>query len=118
MAVSEQDVRRVALSLPATVEKPYNRLPGFRVRNNLFVRIHERPDVIVVGCVDVGERDALLAAEPDKFFITPHYDGYPAILVRLDKIDLDELTELVTEAWRLAAPRRLLAEFDAAHPPA
>ncbi|KAA2265851.1 hypothetical protein F0L68_04220 [Solihabitans fulvus] len=116
--VTEEDVRRVALSLPATTEKPYNRLPGFRVRNSLFVRVHEQPEVIMIGCADLAEKDGLIASEPDKFFTTAHYDGYPALLVRLANIDLDELTELLTDCWRRAAPKRLLAEFDAAHPPA
>jgi hypothetical protein len=111
--VSEEDVRRVALSLPGVAERPYNRLPGFRARGKLFARVHELPDAILVSCVDVGERDGLVASEPDKFFITPHYRGYPAMLVRLSSIDLAELTELLTESWRLNASKRLVAEFDA-----
>ena len=59
-----------------------------------------------------------LTAEPEKFFITPHYDGYPAVLVRLGQVGFDELAELVTEAWRICAPKRLLAAYDAEHPPA
>jgi hypothetical protein len=116
--VSEEDVRRVALSLPRTKEKPYNRLPGFRVQDKLFARVHEMPDVLMVGCADVSEKDGLIATEPEKFFSTPHYDGYPALLVRLDQIDLDELTDLLTESWRLAASPRLRAEFDKADPAA
>lgn len=115
--VTEDDVRRVALSLPETSERSYNRLPGFQARRNLFIRIHELPDTLFVGCADLEERDELLTAEPTKFFITAHYDGYPAVLVRLSQIDLDELTELVTESWRLSAPKRLLAAWDAEHPP-
>jgi hypothetical protein len=63
--------------------------------------------------VDFGARDGLVASEPDKFFITPHYRGYPAMLVRLSAIDLAELIELLTESWRLNAPGRMVAEFDA-----
>ncbi len=118
MAVDEEDVRRVALSLPETAEKPYNRLPGFRVRRQVFARVHEQPGVIMVGCSDLGEKESLIAAEPDKYFTTKHYDGYPAVLVRLAEIDLAELTELLTESWRLAAPARLRAQFDEQHPPA
>jgi len=111
--VSEDDVRRVALSLPGVAEQPYNRLPGFRARGKLFARVHELPDAILVSCADIGERDGLVASEPDKFFITPHYRGYPAMLVRLSSIDLAELIELLTESWRLNASARLVAEFDA-----
>jgi len=110
--VSEEDVRDVALSLPGAVEQSYNHLPGYRVRGKLFARVHEEPDAIFVGCADIAERDSLLQAEPAKFFITPHYSGYPGMLVRLSAIDLGELTDLLTESWRLNAPRKLLAQFD------
>jgi len=115
--VTEDDVRRVCLSLPGSVEKPYSRLPSFRVRGNLFLRIHELPDAFLVRCADLEERNELLKAEPGKFFITAHYDGYPAVLVRLSQVDLDEMTELVIESWRLCAPKRMLAAYDADHPP-
>lgn len=108
----------MALSLPETAEKPYNRLPSFRVRSNLFLRIHELPDACFVRCASVEERNELLRAEPGKFFITPHYEGYPGFLVRLSQVDLDEMTEIVTESWRLCAPKRLLAAYDSGHPPA
>jgi hypothetical protein len=116
--VTEDDVRRIALGLPETSERTYNRLPGFQVRKQLFIRIHELDDVLLVSCADLEERNELLAAEPDKFFITPHYEGYPAVLVRLGEVDRDELTELITESWRLNAPKRLLATFDKEHPAA
>jgi len=113
---TEDDVRRIALSLPETSERLYNRLPGFQVRKQLFIRIHELDDALLVSCANLEERDELLAAEPDKFFITPHYDGYPAVLVRLGEVDREELSELITESWRLNAPKRLLAIFDKEHP--
>ncbi|MGZ4650024.1 MAG: MmcQ/YjbR family DNA-binding protein [Kineosporiaceae bacterium] len=115
--VTVNDVRRAALSLPETSERPYNRRPAFRVRDRLFIRVHELPDTLFVRCGGLEERDELLAAEPEKFFITEHYSGYPGLLVRLGAVDLEELTELVTESWRLNAPRRLLAAWDAEHPP-
>jgi hypothetical protein len=115
--VTEDDIRRVCLSLPGSVEKPYNRLPSFRVRGNLFLRIHELPDAFFVRCADLEERNELLKAEPGKFFITNHYDGYPAVLVRPSQVDLEEMTELVIESWRLCAPKRMLAAYDAEHPP-
>jgi hypothetical protein len=116
--VTEEDIRRVALSLPESVERPYNRLPSFRVRSSLFLRIHELPDVFFVRCASVEERNELLKAEPDRFFITPHYEGYPGFLVRMSQVDLDEMAEIVTESWRVCAPKRLLAAYDAGHSPA
>ena len=116
--ITERDVRRVALSLPGSVERPYNRLPSFRVRSSLFLRIHELPDAFFVRSASVEERNELLRAEPGKFFITPHYEDYPGYLVRPSQVDLEEMTEIVTESWRLCAPKRLFAAYDAEHPPA
>ena len=60
--VTEDDVRRIALSLPETAEKPYNRLPSFRVRSTLFLRMHELPDTLFMRCTDLDERNELLKA--------------------------------------------------------
>lgn len=111
---SEDDVRRICLSLPETTEKPYERLPGFRVKDKLFARIRENPDALVVWRPDVGEKEALIASEPEKFFQIPHYEGHPAVLVRLEAVEVDELEELLTESWLLRAPVRLAAAFEAA----
>ena len=116
--VTEEDVRQVALSLPGSAERPYNRLPSFRVGGKLFLRFHELPDVFFVRCAGLEERDELLKSEPGKLFITPHYEGYPGILVRLSQVDPGEMTEIVTDAWRACAPKRLLAAYEAGHLPA
>ena len=108
---TEADVRRIALALPATTEKPSYGTPGFRVRDRLFARMRE-DDVAVVHCADLAEKEALLASEPDALFTTPHYDGSPTVLVRLHAVDEDELTELLTDSWRVRAPARLRAAFD------
>jgi hypothetical protein len=97
--VTEEDIRRVALALPGSAEKPCNRLPYFRVRGELFLRLHELPDAFFIPCGSLEERDELLEADPGTFFITPHYEGYPGVLVRL------------------SAPKRMLAAYDAEHPP-
>ena len=73
--------------------------------------------MLALWCTDVDEKAALIASEPNKFFTTPHYDGHAMVLVRFAAIDRDELGELLTESWRLAAPKRLLAEFDASLEP-
>ena len=110
--IDADDVRRVALSLPETMEKPSYGTPGFRVKDKLFARIREEGDILVVWCSDEGEKQALVASEPEKFFTTPHYDGYPMVLARFAAIDVGELTELLTESWRCRAPRRLVTTFD------
>ncbi len=113
VAVTEDDVRRLALSLPATAEKPSYGTPGFRVKDKLFARVRDEGDVLVVWCSDLGEKEALIASEPKKFFTTPHYDGHPTVLVRFAAVDQDEMRELLTEAWRIRAPKKLVQAFDA-----
>jgi hypothetical protein len=70
------------------------------------------PGVIVVRVANQFEKEALLGSGPAKFFTEPHYNGFPAVLVRLSEVDTAELEELVTEAWRSQAPRRLVKERD------
>ena len=95
---SEQDVRELALGLPQTKEKPSYGTPGFRVKDRLFARLRTGPDALVIWS---DEKELLLGADPDKFFTTPHYDGYPMVLVRLDNVDRQELLELLTDSYRM-----------------
>ena len=119
------DVRRIALSLPETSEDDGHF--AFSVRNREkqkgFVWVwmervepkkprRPNPDVLAVRVADHEEKELLLAAEPAKFFTEPHYNGFPAVLVRLPAIDVDELTALITEAWRCQAPRALVEQLE------
>jgi hypothetical protein len=109
----ESDVRRIALSLPETTEKPWFGTPGFRVKDKGFLRIRsEAEGGLVVFVADLEEKDALLASDPEKFFTTPHYDGHPTVLVHLEAVDVDELTELIVDAWRIRAPKRVLKAYE------
>ena len=117
MAITEDDVPPPRSRCPRRPRSRPTGHPGFRVKDKLFARIREEGDVLVVWCSDLGEKEALIESEPDKFFTTPHYDGHPTVLVRFGAVDLDELAELLTESWRMRAPKRLLAEFDASLEP-
>ena len=77
---TEDDVRELALALPATTERPSYGTPGFRVKDRLFARIRE-PDVLVLFVGGLDEKEFLIGAEPGKFFTVPHYDGHPSVLV-------------------------------------
>ena len=87
--------------------------PALRIRDKGMCRLRTEPDALVLRVSDMGEREALLQGQRDAFFSTPHYDGYPYVLVRLEKVDPEELAELIEEAWRIRAPKRLIAAFDA-----
>jgi hypothetical protein len=109
---TESDVRRIALSLPETTEKPWFNTPGFRVKDKGFLRIRsEAEGGLVVFVSDLGEKEALLASDPKKFYTTAHYDGYPTVLVNLKAVGVRELRELIVESWRVKAPKRVLKTY-------
>jgi hypothetical protein len=119
---SWKDVARVVAELPETAE-PTPRT--WRVRKKLIV--WERPlrkadlealgddapdgDILGARVADEGVKFALIADDPGVYFTTPHFDGYPAVLVRLARIKVGELRELVTDAWLAQAPRTLAKAF-------
>jgi hypothetical protein len=120
-----EDVRRIALSLPETSEQQSHGHASWRVREKGFV--WERPlrpadlralgDDAPTGAI-LGARvehliakEALLADDPDVFFTTPHFDGYPAVLVQLERITPADLEELIVEAWLARAPKRVAREY-------
>ena len=70
------------------------------------------PEVLAVRVVDEGDKQAILASSDRKFFTEPHYHGFPAVLVRLPEIEIDELEELIVDAWRCRAPRELRDAFE------
>jgi hypothetical protein len=105
-------VRDILLPLPGVEEGTSYGTPALKVRKQLLVRLRDEGDVLVV-LVDLADRDMLLAEAPDVFFTTPHYEGYPAVLVRLPAIGDEELRRLLLGAYRYRAPARLVAELDA-----
>jgi hypothetical protein len=110
--VDEDDVRRIALALEGVVEIPSESF-DFRVGGKGFVwsypeRVAGRPrvirsDIAVLYVGDEAEKQALVLGEPHAFFTTPDYSGFPLVMLRLDQVDIDRLTELVTDAWHMRA---------------
>lgn len=110
---TEDDVRRIALSLPETTEKSSYNTPGFRVKDRLFLRIRSADEGwLVVFVADLDEKDALLASDPDVFHTIPHYDGHASVLVDLDAVGADELVEVITDSWLVKAPVRVRKAFE------
>jgi hypothetical protein len=115
--VTHGDVRGAALSLPGAYEQPsHGGRPSWRTKPRMFAWIRDDPEALVVWVDSEEDKHALIAAEPAKFSTTPHYDGYPIVLVELGSVDVAEATELITESWRLRAPRALVRAWDAEHP--
>jgi hypothetical protein len=118
------DVARICLALPGAAESTTYGARSWKVADKLFVweRPLRRSDLEELGddapagpvlgarVPDEGAKRALVAAEPDVYFTTAHFDGYPAVLARLEALDVAALTELAGEAWACRAPKRLLAE--------
>jgi hypothetical protein len=114
--VTHDDVRRAALALPGAYETAsYGGRPSWRTKPRMFTWIRDDPEALVVWVESEPEKEAMLRAEPDKFFTTPHYDGHPTVLVRLSAVDADEMAELVTESWRLRAPKSSVRAWDTEH---
>ena len=121
----QEDVRRIALALPDTSEADdrfafsvlnKGKQKGFVWAWNERVDPKKprvaRPDVVAIRVVDRFDKEALLASDAEKFFTEPHYNGFPAVLVRLPLIEVDELEELIVDAWRCQAPRALADSFE------
>ena len=116
-----KDVRAIALSLPEVVEVPSEGF-DFRVANKGFVWSYPehrpgqrrviRDDIAVLYVGDEAEKQALVLGEPDIFFTVPSYDGWPLVMVRLEKVTKRRLRELVTDAWHMRAPADVVAELD------
>src|SRR5262245_53826012 len=122
---SWDDVRRFALSLPETAEGTSFGNRSWTVKDKHFV--WERPlrrgdfealgpaaptgPILGVRVEHLGIKEAILASDPDVYFTTPHFNGYPAVLVRLDRITAKELEDLIIDAWLARAPKKLAKEF-------
>lgn len=94
-------VQKIALKLPETEESTSYGTPAMKVKGKLLVRLREEGDILAIYTDD---KEGQMAADPAVYFSTPHYDGYPMVLVRLPKITEAELRELLTDAWRMKAP--------------
>jgi hypothetical protein len=127
--VTWDELHQIAMSLPEVSEKIDRKgIRQWRVKDKLIVweRPLRRSDFEALGesapdgpilgarVPDVGAKEALLADDGDIYFTTPHFDGYPAILVKMDNLSIEELEELVVEAWLTQAPKRLSRDWLAA----
>ncbi len=109
--VTFDDVREIAHTLPEVEDSTSYGTPALKVRGKLFARLHQDRDCFVLRA-GVLDRHILIQAQPNVFFITEHYRNYPWILVRLSSVPRSALPELLERAWRLVAPKTLLAKLD------
>ncbi len=120
--VNPSTVRKLVAELPEAVDESSDAALRFTVRGKQFAwtypeRVEEgkprQPNmsVLVVRCA-AADKESLLASDPEKFFTVAHYDGYPAVLVRLAKVDSEELRELLADGWRCQVPKKLAQQLD------
>lgn len=108
-----QRVCAIALALPGVEQSTSYGTPSLKVKGKIMSRLRTEAEGALALRCDFLDRQILLQADPDAFFLTDHYLNYPMILVRLDKVRRSELPDLIERAWRFVAPRRLVAEYDA-----
>jgi hypothetical protein len=123
---TQADVRRIALALPRTTEdEDYFRflVEGKAIAWVWLERLDPKkarvpnPDVVAIRISHDSEKESLIEMDRAAFFTEPHYNGFPAILVRLAAVDPAMLEKLLTDAWRIQAPKRLARDLDAAEAP-
>lgn len=106
-----ETARSLLLAFPGVEEGPCYGTPGFRVRGKFLARLRDDGATLVVKCGD-DERDFRMHADPTTFFTTDHYRGHPTVLVRLASVDPTDLHDVLEQAWRRSAPKRLIAAYD------
>jgi hypothetical protein len=122
---TQNDVRKIALSLPGTTEGKDHFAFSVEIKRKqkgfVWVWLERKdpkkartpcPTVLAVRVRDQADKAALLAGDPEVFFTEPHYNGFPAVLVRLPKVSRPLLRKLIVDAWRCQAPRKLVEEFE------
>lgn len=110
--VDIEAVRGLALALPEVEEVASGGRPVFRVKGKWIARLNKDRESLLIK-IDYLKRDILTNAEPDTFYVTDFYRCYPMIFVRLSRVRIEVLRDLLEQAWRLEAPRRLLQAYDA-----
>ena len=109
--VTLETVRQLALALPRVQEAVSNGSPVFRVKGKLMARLDQNGESLLIK-IDYLKRDILTHAEPETFYVTDFYRCHPMMFVRLSTIDRKTLGDLLEQAWRLTAPKRLLQAYD------
>jgi hypothetical protein len=104
-------VREAMLALPGVEEGTSYGTPAFRIQRFLLCRFHQDGTSLVVP-IDMEDREILIEVDPESFYLTDHYRNYPYMLARLGSVDRDALRDLLEDAWRRHAPKRLIDELE------
>lgn len=103
--ITEAQIRKIALALPDVTERAsYGGAPSWRTTKNMFIWIRPNPRALVIYVDSLDAKEILLAHEPEIFFTISHYDGYPMLLVNMDKVSVARAKALIAESYRLQTP--------------
>ncbi len=109
--ITFEQVRLAARAFPGIEDSTSYGTPALKVRGKLLLRLHQGGDCFVLRA-DLLDREILIQSDPEIFFLTDHYRDYPWILVRFAALESDALPDLIERAWRLVAPKSLVAKYD------
>ena len=108
---------KLVRKFPGTEESISYGTPSVKVKGKILSRLRTEAEGALALYCDFIDREMLLQAAPDVFFLTGHYRNWPMVLIRLDKVRADALPDLIERAWRMRAPARLIAQYDKDRPP-
>ena len=114
MAMTYDDVRAFALALPGVAEGTSHGHASLKAHGKFLTRVWDDGDTLVVPGVTLDEREMLIEAEPETFYVTDHYKNYPYVLVRLSRVEAGTVERFLERRWRATAPKKLLKALDAA----
>ena len=112
--MTREEVHVIVMSFPEVVEAPSYGKPAYKAFGKFFTRVRDDHESIVLGGVGFDEREMLIEAEPQTFFVTDHYKGYPYVLARKTTLDAGSFREMLRRRWRELAPKKFLKTYDAA----
>jgi hypothetical protein len=110
-AVTFEQVRLAAQAFPGVEDSTSYGTPALKVRGKLLARLHQSGECLVLRA-DLLDREILMQSDNQVFYITDHYRDHPWVLVRFSAVDRDVLPDLMERAWRLVAPKSLVAKYD------
>jgi len=106
-------LKRKLLRWPGVDESSHYGQPSIKAFGKFLTRLKEDGDSIVVSGIPFDERDMLIEAQPDVFYITDHYRNFPSVLMRLSSSDAASVEAMLRRRWRERAPKKIRAQFDA-----
>jgi hypothetical protein len=110
--MTKEEFEAMVLAMPGVERASAYGHPGFKAFGKFLTRLRSEDNSLVLR-VSFDEREMLMEAEPETFHLTPHYQNYPSVLARLDKLDAATVKSFLERSWRQAAPKKFLKEYDA-----